>query len=137
MKLLAIEKETTSVNWNEESEVLINEYYAELGKYWLDEDQCVPCFYVEVGDQVQGVISDFHTAIRAFERARHAVAYRLKSGLGIVKIDEQTNLTAGMSPSGHLPGKMDSPASSPEIFRRMSANAKAPVRLPGCLRSGA
>ena len=54
-----------------------------------------------------------------------------------LKIDEQTNLTAGMSPSGHLPGKMDSPASSSEIFRRMSANAKAPVRLPGCLRSGA
>ena len=27
------------------------------------------------------------------------------------KIDEQTNLTAGMSPSGHLPCKMDSPAS--------------------------
>ena len=53
------------------------------------------------------------------------------------KIDEHTNLTAGMSPSGHLPGKMYSPASSPEIFRRMSANAKAPVRLPGCLRSGA
>lgn len=42
-----------------------------------------------------------------------------------------------MSPSEHLPKKMDSQASSPDILRRLSADAKASVRLPGRLRSGA
>ena len=53
-----------------------------------------------------------------------------------LKIDEQTNLTAVMSPSGHLPGEMGYSASASEIFRRMSANVKAPVRLPGVSGQG-
>jgi len=75
-----------------QGEVLINRYFAELSRYWLDEEQTIPCFYVEVGDQVQGIVSDYNTAIRAFMNASHAVGYRLKSGLGIVKIEDHAGL---------------------------------------------
>ncbi|KKR03709.1 MAG: hypothetical protein UT30_C0021G0008 [Candidatus Uhrbacteria bacterium GW2011_GWF2_39_13] len=47
------------------------------------------------------------------------------------------DLIAGMSCSGHLPGKMEQSGSSAEIFRRTSAKEKAPECLDGCLLSGA
>lgn len=75
-----------------QGEILINRYFAELSRYWLDEEQAIPCFYVEVADQVQGIVSDYNTAIRAFMHASHAVGYRLKSGLGIVKIEDCAHL---------------------------------------------
>jgi len=42
------------------------------------------------------------------------------------KMEVQMDLIAGMSCSGHLPGKMEKSESSAKIFRRMSAKAKGP-----------
>lgn len=67
----------------------LNDYFSELAHHHFSRNGILlPSYYLDVGDQIMGIISRPMLAVSAFLQASRNTGYKYFSGLGIVKIND-------------------------------------------------